>query len=116
MESKEAVAALSALAQPARLEVFRLLVQAGPEGMAAGQIAAAARVPPSTLSANLNILAAAGLVAPRRDGRRIIYVAGYEAMQRLLAFLLEDCCAGRPEICGPLTREASSACAPAVRC
>src|SRR5580704_11856201 len=80
MESPAAVAALSALAHPGRLEVFRLLVRAGPEGMAAGDIARATGSLANTLSANLNVLASAGLVSARRDGRSIIYAAGYEQM------------------------------------
>jgi DNA-binding transcriptional ArsR family regulator len=102
MESAAAIQALGALAHPARLEVFRLLVKAGDPGMAAGDIARATGSLPNTLSTNLNILAAAGLVAARREGRSIIYVAGYERMRQLLAFLMEDCCGGEPEICAPL--------------
>ncbi|THD62970.1 metalloregulator ArsR/SmtB family transcription factor [Phenylobacterium sp.] len=111
MESPAAVTSLSALAHPGRLEVFRLLVRAGPEGLAAGEIARATDSLPNTLSANLNILAAAGLVDSRRDGRSIIYTAGYDRMRELLAFLMEDCCGGNPEICGPLVALASRACA-----
>ena len=110
METQNAVGALSALAHPGRLEVFRLLVQAGADGMAAGDIARATGSLPNTLSTNLNILASAGLVASRRDGRSIIYTAGYGQMRELLAFLMEDCCAGKPEICAPLTAIASRAC------
>lgn len=102
MESPSAVAALSALAHPGRLEVFRRLVQAGPGGLAAGEIARVTGSLANTLSANLNILAAAGLVSSRREGRSIIYAAAYERMRDLLAFLMEDCCGGNPEICAPL--------------
>lgn len=102
MEAPSAVEALSALAHASRLEVFRLLVKAGPEGLAAGEIARATGSLPNTLSANLGVLAAAGLVASRREGRSIIYSAAYERMRDLLAFLMEDCCSGRPEICAPL--------------
>jgi len=115
LESLSAVGALSALAHPGRLEVFRLLVQAGPEGLAAGEIAKATGSLPNTLSANLNILAGAGLVSSRRDGRSIIYAAGYERMQQLLAFLVEDCCGGKPEICAPLVEIASRCCAGEIR-
>jgi DNA-binding transcriptional ArsR family regulator len=103
MESSSAVAALAALAHPARLEVFRLLVRAGPEGVAAGEIARATGSLANTLSANLNVLAGAGLVTSRREGRSIIYAAAYDRMRELLAFLMEDCCGGNAEICGPLT-------------
>jgi DNA-binding transcriptional ArsR family regulator len=102
MEPANAVAALSALAHPGRLEVFRLLVRAGPAGMAAGDIARATGSLANTLSANLNLLAGAGLVSSRREGRSIIYCAGYDRMRDLLAFLVEDCCSGHPEICAPL--------------
>ena len=105
--------ALSALAHPGRLEVFRLLVRAGPEGLAAGEIARATGSLAKTLSANLNILAGAGLVRSRRDGRSIIYAAGYDRMRELLAFLVEDCCGGNAEICAPLAGIAErAACCP----
>lgn len=112
MEASKAVAALSALAHPGRLEVFRLLVQAGEEGMAAGDIARAAGSLPNTLSTNLNILGGAGLVASRREGRSIIYTAGYDSMRELLAYLMQDCCAGNAAICAPLAEIASGRCAP----
>jgi DNA-binding transcriptional ArsR family regulator len=111
MESPAAVTSLSALAHSGRLEVFRLLVRAGHEGMAAGEIARATGSLANTLSANLNILSAAGLTAARRDGRSIIYTADYDRMRELLAFLMEDCCGGKPEICAPLAAAASRACA-----
>lgn len=111
MEKDEAIRALGALAHAGRLDVFRLLVQAGPDGMAAGEIARATGSPLSSLSANLTILSNAGLIASRRDGRSIIYRAAYEQMTGLLAFLMEDCCAGKPEICAPLAASAGAACA-----
>jgi DNA-binding transcriptional ArsR family regulator len=110
MQIPTAVSALSALAHPGRLDVFRLLVKAGPEGLAAGDIARATGSLANTLSTNLGILAAAGLVASRRDGRSIIYTAGYDQMRELLAFLMEDCCSGNPEICAPLAEVASRCC------
>ncbi len=110
MESKVAVASLAALAHEGRLAAFRLLVQAGEAGLAAGEIARRLEVLPNTLSASLNILSHAGLVDSRRDGRSIIYTARYDAMRDLLAFLMEDCCAGAPQICGPLAAIASQAC------
>lgn len=109
MESSVAVAALSALAHPGRLEVFRLLVRAGAEGAAAGDIARATGSRPNTLSANLNILSAAGLVRSRREGRSIVYTADYTRMADLLGFLVEDCCGGRPEICAGLPETAARA-------
>ena len=92
MEAKAAVAALGALAQESRLEVFRLLVQQGPEGMPAGHVAQALGIPPATLSFHLAQLGQAGLVRSRREGRRIIYSADYAGMQELIAFLTEKCC------------------------
>lgn len=111
MEPTTAVTTLSALAHPGRLQVFRLLVQAGAEGLAAGEIARATGSLANTLSNNLNILAAAGLVESRREGRSIVYTAGYERMRELLTFLMEDCCAAKPEICAPLAAIASRDCA-----
>ncbi len=111
MEIKTAVASLAALALEGRLSIFRLLVQAGPEGLPAGEIARRLESLPNTLSANLNVLSNAGLVASRRDGRSIIYTANYDAMRDLLGFLMEDCCGGAPEICAPLAAVAARACA-----
>jgi len=109
MESNIAIKRLSALAQESRLAVFRLLVKAGPDGVPAGEIARALEITPNTLSAQLTVLANAGLVASRRDGRSIIYAAGYDNMSELLVYLMEDCCQGRPEVCAPLAAVASRA-------
>ena len=95
-----AVTALSALAQGHRLAVFRLLVQAGDEGRAAGEIAREIGVLPNTLSSHLTILEHAGLIRSRREGRSLIYSAEYGQMRDLLNFLVADCCGGRPVICG----------------
>lgn len=103
MEMNDAVAALSALAHPGRLTIFRELVQAGPEGLAAGEVSRRVGIAPNTLSASFSILVHAGLIASRRDGRSIIYSAAYDRMAQLLGFLMEDCCQGRPEVCAPLT-------------
>lgn len=116
MEMKSAVSCLSALAHERRLSVFRLLIQAGPEGVAAGEIARRLGVLPNTLSSSLNILSHAGLIRSRRDGRSIIYTADYDAMRLLLAFLMEDCCGGEPEICAPLAAIASQCCEAEGRC
>ncbi|WP_084579520.1 ArsR/SmtB family transcription factor [Sphingomonas azotifigens] len=102
MELKNAVAALSALAHEGRLAAFRLLIQAGKDGMPAGEIARQLEVPPNTLSASLNILSNADLIEGKRQGRSIIYTARYEEMTELLEFLMHDCCGGRPEICASL--------------
>jgi ArsR family transcriptional regulator len=109
METDIAIKRLSALAQESRLPVFRLLIKAGPEGVAAGDIARALEITPNTLSAQLTILANAGLVTSRRDGRSIIYAADFDGMSQLLVYLMEDCCQGRPEICAPLALAASRA-------
>ena len=111
MQAPDAITALSALAHEGRMQVFRLLVRAGLPGLAAGEIAQATGALANTLSSNLAILNRAGLVAARRDGRSIIYTAAYGQMRELLAFLMEDCCAGKPEVCAPLAALASQTCA-----
>ena len=100
MEKSEAVAALAALAQDTRLDVFRLLVQAGTDGMAAGQIGGRLGLPSATLSFHLNQLRHAGLVTFRRESRSLIYAAEYEAMNGLLGYLTANCCQGDPGGCG----------------
>ncbi|PTS88426.1 MULTISPECIES: ArsR/SmtB family transcription factor [unclassified Caulobacter] len=113
MEMTTAVASLSALAHAGRLSAFRMLVQAGADGLPAGEIARRLDMPPSTLSSHLAILDHAGLTRSRRDGRSIIYTADYGTMQGLLGFLLEDCCGGAPEICAPFIRATDAlACCP----
>ena len=99
MKQKDALIALAALAQDTRLAVFRFLVTSGPEGASAGDIAQAVKVPAPTLSFHLKELEQANLVASRRESRSIIYSANYDRMRALLAFLMEACCRGRPEIC-----------------
>ncbi len=94
MEKRDAVAALAALAQDNRLDVFRLLVRAGPEGMPAGEVAAALKLAPNTLTFHFDRLRGAGLVTVRREGRSMIYTARYEVMNGLLAYLTENCCRG----------------------
>src|SRR6201991_992150 len=103
MEKSDAVAALAALAQDNRLDVFRLLVQAGPDGMPAGAVAAALDLAPNTLAFHFDRLRTAGLVTVRRDGRSMIYAARFDTMNSLLGFLTDNCCGGAP-------------CAPAVEC
>ena len=100
METENAVAALAALAQQNRLEVFRLLVQAGRGGLPAGQIAERLDIPGPTLSFHLAQLRHAGLVDVRRDGRSLIYAADYDGMNDLMGFLTENCCAGDAVGCG----------------
>jgi ArsR family transcriptional regulator, arsenate/arsenite/antimonite-responsive transcriptional repressor len=101
MEKTEAVAALGALAQDSRLDIYRLLVQAGPEGLPAGRIGEQLGLPSATLSFHLNTLRHAGLVTFRREGRSLIYAAEYAAMNALLAYLTENFCQGSPAGCGP---------------
>src|SRR4051794_23497593 len=105
METPNAVAALAALAQENRLAVFRLLVEAGPGGMAAGEIADRLALAPNTLTFHFDRLRSAGLVTVRRDGRSMIYAAQYETMNALLAYLTENCCQGQP--CAPSRRKAT---------
>ncbi|BCW87524.1 hypothetical protein sos41_06540 [Alphaproteobacteria bacterium SO-S41] len=100
--SAHAVEVLSALAQVSRLTVFRLLVKAGPGGMRASDIAAALEIPANTLSTHLRILTAAGLLTVRAAARERIYAVQFDAMRELVAYLLEDCCQGSPEVCTPL--------------
>jgi ArsR family transcriptional regulator, arsenate/arsenite/antimonite-responsive transcriptional repressor len=103
MKKTDAIAALAALAQESRLDVFRLLVQAGPGGMSAGDVATALDLAPNTLTFHFDGLREAGLVTVRREGRSMIYAAQFEQMNALLGFLTENCCAGVP-------------CMPAVEC
>jgi len=102
MDIKSAVLQLSSIAQEARLEIFRLLVQAGPDGLPAGSIGESLLIPASTLSFHLKELSHAGLVNSRQVSRFIYYSANYEAMNGLLAYLTENCCAGAKD-CGPGT-------------
>jgi|SRR5665213_2267 len=99
MKNTDAVIALGALAQDNRLDVFRLLVQAGPEGMPAGSVADALDLAPNTLTFHFDRLRQAGLVTVRRDGRSMIYAARFEVMNDLLGFLTENCCQGAAEAC-----------------
>jgi DNA-binding transcriptional ArsR family regulator len=99
METRDAVAALAALAQDSRLDVFRLLVRTGPDGLPAGRIAERLAIAAPTLSFHLAQLRHAGLVQARRDGRSLIYVADYDGMNALMGFLTENCCAGDVAAC-----------------
>ena len=110
MESNTAIAALSALAQGTRLDVFRLLVQHEPDGVAAGDIARQLDVPQNTMSAHLGILARAGLVRSERHSRSIVYRADLDGLRALTLFLVKDCCAGSPELCAPLLAELTPCC------
>lgn len=107
MKKTDAVAALAALAQDNRLDIFRLLVQAGPEGMPAGAVAGALDLAPNTLTFHFDRLRAAGLVSVRREGRSMIYAAQFEQMNAPLGFLTENCCGGAP--CAPAAAECKPA-------
>lgn len=96
MKTSNAVAALAALAHDSRLAVFRLLVQAGPAGLAAGKISEAAGIPPSSLSFHLKELTHANMVSSRQEGRFVIYEANFSSISALVVFLSENCCAGQP--------------------
>ena len=109
MDNKSAIAALAALAQESRLATFRLLVQAGPDGLAASKIAETLAMPASSLSFHLKELTHANLIVPRQEGRFVIYAARFDTMNALLGFLTENCCGGNP--CSPL-----QACAPGASC
>ncbi len=111
MELKQAVPVFSALAHEGRLSALRLLVEAGPAGLAAGEMARRLGVPANTLSASLSVLAHAGLVSSRRDGRSIIYAAQFATVGNLITFLTDKCCEGRSELCASSASEAG-ACAP----
>jgi len=100
MEQRQIIEALAALAQDTRLNIFRLLVQTGPDGLPAGQIADALELPATTLSFHLNQLRQAGLIDYRRESRSLIYAAEYDAMDGLISYLTENCCQG--QVCGPV--------------
>ena len=106
MESAQVVAALSALAQPTRLAVFRLLVVSGPEGMAAGQIAEKLNVSAANMSFHFRTLSQAGLIAARQDGRFIYYAANFAAMNGIVGYLTDNCCGGNMDAC----REPGNSC------
>ena len=113
MDVITATKALTALGQESRLRAFRLLIERGSKGMPAGDIARKLKVPHNTLSAHLSILSNAGLVRSQRAGRSIIYGIDFDGMRDLLAFLMEDCCRGKPELCAPvLDRLVPECCAP----
>jgi ArsR family transcriptional regulator len=110
MDKKVALGALAALGQETRLDVFRLLVQAGDQGVAAGEIASRLGAVQNTMSAHLKVLGHAGLVRAERDGRNVRYSADMTGFRDLLAFLMEDCCNGRPELCRPVINAVTCNC------
>lgn len=102
MDKRSSLSALAALGQETRLDIFRLLVKAGPKGIAAGEIGQLLRTVQNTTSAHLKVLMHAGLIQAERDGRTIRYAANMTGFRDLLAFLMEDCCDGAPELCRPV--------------
>lgn len=110
MNEPQAVTSLAALAHPQRLRIFRLLVRQGPNGLAAGDIAHAIASTPTATSFHLKELARAGLIRAARDGRFIRYALHVEGMRKLLTYLTEDCCEGRPELCGSTYKRTRSLC------
>jgi DNA-binding transcriptional ArsR family regulator len=111
MDERQALASFGALSQESRLQIVRMLVVAGPSGMAAGSIAEQLDVSPSNVSFHLKELDRAGLISQQRESRSIIYSANYEALGGLVRFLMEDCCGGHPEICAPAA-EVAACCPP----
>jgi DNA-binding transcriptional ArsR family regulator len=112
MDAGNAILAFSALAQPTRLEVFRLLMEHEPDGLPAGEIARRLGVPHNTMSTHLAVLTRAGLIDAERQSRSIVYRAQLESVRGLAGFLVKDCCGGRPEICAPLIADLSPCCRP----
>jgi ArsR family transcriptional regulator, arsenate/arsenite/antimonite-responsive transcriptional repressor len=112
MDDEATIQALSALAQPTRLAVFRLLISHEPAGLPAGEIADALEVPHNTMSTHLSILARTGLVTSKRHSRSIVYQASLDQLRLMLTYLLKDCCGGKPEICAPLIADLSPCCQP----
>lgn len=108
MDERDAIERLSAIAHQTRMAVFRLLVQEGPQGLPAGEIARRLKTPPTTMSTHLAILARAQLVQARRESRTVFYALKLDGVKELLTFLVADCCNGRQELCAPL----AAACAP----
>jgi DNA-binding transcriptional ArsR family regulator len=110
MKDQEAIEALSALAHPTRLQVFKLLVQAGAQGVPAGDIARQVGVPVTTMSTHLGILSRAGVIRPSRESRTIYYALDVDGTRDLFAFLMADCCGGRPDLCQPVFAAADLVC------
>jgi ArsR family transcriptional regulator, arsenate/arsenite/antimonite-responsive transcriptional repressor len=114
MDLESTVTALSALAQPTRLEVFRMLVRSEPGGLPAGDIAKRLSVPHNTMSTHLAILSRAGLVSSQRHSRSIVYRVDLTKVRALVVYLLKDCCAGKPELCAPLLEDLTPCCSAGV--
>jgi ArsR family transcriptional regulator, arsenate/arsenite/antimonite-responsive transcriptional repressor len=116
MDLDTATATLAALAQPTRLETFRLLVRHGPDGLAAGEVARQLDIPQNTMSAHLAVLTRAGLAMSQRHSRSIIYRADLSCLRELTLYLVRDCCGGNAELCAPLIAELSAPCCSPAEC
>ena len=116
MKQDLALEALSALSQSTRLDAFRLLVEQEPDGLPAGEIARRLGVPHNTMSTHLSILARAGLISVERHSRSMIYRVELKSIQKLVMFLLKDCCNGQPDLCAPLIDEISKSCSTPGAC
>lgn len=110
MDKRASLAALSALGQETRLDIFRLLVRAGDDGVPAGEVATRLGAVQNTVSSHLRILTQAGLIRPSRQGRVVRYVADMTGLRDLLAYLMEDCCNGAPELCRPVIEAVTCRC------
>lgn len=111
MDTENALLAFDALSQATRLDALRLLIQAGPEGLAAGDVGERLGVRQNTMSVNLKILMQSGLVSTARDGRSVRYIANFSAIQGLVTFLMQDCCGGQAELCQPILDNVRCDCA-----
>jgi DNA-binding transcriptional ArsR family regulator len=116
MKTDLAIEAFAALAQPTRLEAFRLLVKQEPDGLPAGEIARRLGVPHNTMSTHLAILTRAGLISAERHSRSMVFRAELDAVRQLVLFLLKDCCNGQPELCSPLIADIAKSCSPSGAC
>ena len=114
METLQAIDVFAALSQPTRLEAFRLIVAHEPEGLPAGEIARRLEVPQNTMSTHLAILARSGLIVSERQSRSIVYRAVIDRVREIATFLVQDCCGGRPDLCGPLIVDITPCCTPEV--
>ena len=115
MESENVILALAALAQPTRLDAFRLLMKHEPRGLAAGTIAESLAIPQNTMSSHLAILTRAGLIGAKRNGRSIVYRANLAQFHDVVVFMLKDCCGGKPEVCAPPIESLAPCCAPSKK-
>ena len=110
VEKDETIEAFSALAQPTRMDAFKLIVMHEPNGIAAGEVSRLLDVPQNTMSTHLAILSRAGLISSERQSRSIIYRANFKGLREAINFLLKDCCAGHPDICAPLLADIVPCC------